>query len=40
VDEIVDHGGVDQGRGVAEIAELVLGDLAQDSARPFAANGR
>jgi len=35
VDQIVDHGGIRQGRGVAEIAELVLGDLAQDAAHDF-----
>src|SRR5688572_22690410 len=31
-DEVVDDGGVGQRRSVAEIAELVLGDLAQDAA--------
>src|SRR5262249_57094965 len=31
-DEVVDHRGVGERRGVAEIAVLVFGDLAQDSA--------
>src|SRR6516162_5606928 len=31
-DEIVDHSRIGQRRGVAEIGELVLGDLAQDAA--------
>ncbi len=36
LDEVVDHGGVGEGRGVAEAAELVLGDLAQDAAHDLA----
>src|ERR1700733_6771668 len=31
-DEVVDHGGIGERRGVAEICRLVLGDLAQDAA--------
>ena len=38
-DEIVDHGGIRQGRGVAEAARLVLGDLAQDAAHDLAGAG-
>src|SRR5579871_352636 len=37
--EVVDHGGIGQGRGVAERARLVLGDLAQDAAHDLAGAG-
>ncbi len=33
--QVVDHGGIGERRGVAKRAELVLGDLAQDSAHDF-----
>src|SRR5690348_18099738 len=36
LDEVIDHGGISQGRGVAEARRLVLGDLAQDSAHDLA----
>jgi hypothetical protein len=32
VDEVVEHGGVGERRGVAEIAAVVRGDRAQDAA--------
>ena len=35
IDQIVDHGGIGQRGSVAEIAVLVLGDLAQDAAHDF-----
>src|SRR5215468_6776247 len=34
--QIVDHRRIGQRRGVAEIAEIVLGDLAQDAAHDLA----
>src|SRR5271169_5450368 len=34
-DEVVDHSGVGERRGVAETAGLVFGDLAQDAAHDF-----
>src|SRR3984957_2406350 len=36
VDQIVDHGRIGERRGVAEIAEFVLGDLAQEAAHDLA----
>src|SRR4051794_19127270 len=36
LDEVVDHAGIGQGRGVAQAARLVLGDLAQDAAHDLA----
>src|ERR1700691_1213203 len=39
VDQIVDHGRIGERRGVAEIAEFVLGDLAQDAAHDLAGTG-
>ena len=36
LNEVVDHGGIGQRRGVAEIGEIVLGDLAQDAAHDLA----
>ena len=34
--QILDHARIGEGRGVAEIAEIVLGDLAQDAAHDLA----
>src|ERR1051325_10599409 len=34
--KVVDHGGIGEGRRVAEVAEIVLGDLAQDAAHDLA----
>ena len=39
LDEIFDHGGVGQRRGVAEATRFVLGDLAQDAAHDLAGAG-
>src|SRR5215472_9086533 len=39
VDQVVDHRGIGQCRGVAEIAVFVLGDLAQDTAHDLARAG-
>jgi len=39
LDQIVDHGGIRQRRGVAETSRLVLGDLAQDAAHDLAGTG-
>src|SRR5215471_4568978 len=36
VDEIIDHGGVGERRGVTEVAVFVLGDLAQDAPHDLA----
>ena len=38
-DQVVDDGRIGEGRGVAERAELVLGDLAQDAAHDLAGAG-
>src|SRR5262249_15793389 len=35
-DEVIDHGRIGQSRGVAEVAVLIFGDLAQDSSHDFA----
>ena len=37
VDEGVDDGWVGEGAGVAEVAGVALGDLAQDAAHDFSA---
>src|SRR5258706_8341651 len=39
LDQIVDHGGVGQGRGVAQTSRLVLGDLAPETRHHFCAAG-
>ena len=39
VDQVVDHGRVGERRGVAEVGEIVLGDLAQDAAHDLAGAG-
>src|ERR1019366_1755271 len=39
LDQIVDHGGIRQRRGIAEASRLVLGDLAQDAAHDLAGAG-
>jgi hypothetical protein len=36
LDQIFDHRGIGQGRGVAQAARFVLGDLAQDAAHDLA----
>ncbi len=36
VDKVIDHAGVGQGRGIPQIAVLVLGDLAQNAAHDLA----
>src|SRR6056297_2958753 len=39
VDQILDHGWFGQGRGVAQIGVIVLGDLAQDTPHDLARSG-
>src|SRR5690606_24380538 len=39
LDEVADHAGVGEGRDVAEVARVVLGDLAQDAAHALARPG-
>ena len=39
LDQIIDHGGFGQRRGVTQRAEFVLGDLAQDAAHDLARTG-
>src|SRR5712672_2339044 len=39
LDEIIDHGGIGERRGVAEAARFVLRDLAQDTAHDLAGSG-
>ena len=39
IDEIIDHGRIGQRRGVAEVAILVFGNLAQDSSHDLARAG-
>src|SRR5882757_1443587 len=36
LDQVVDHGGIGERRGVTEIGEIVLGDLAQDAPHDLA----
>ena len=38
-EEVVDHGGVREGGGVAEVRRVVFGDLAEDAAHDFAGPG-
>ena len=38
-DEVVDDGGIGQRRGIAEVGEIVLGDLAQNAAHDLAGTG-
>jgi hypothetical protein len=38
-DQIVDHARVSQGRSVAQRAEIILGNLAQDAAHDLAGAG-
>src|SRR5712672_3562151 len=39
LDQIVDHGGIGERRGVAETSRFVLGDLTQDTAHDLAGAG-
>jgi hypothetical protein len=39
LDEIIDHGGIGERRGIPEASGFVLRDLAQDAAHDFAGTG-